>query len=842
MQFVRVTIPGPLWRCSGRAVATSQLRGARAHALLAMGRGREGGRAIQGGGGREGWCALRTRGEVNSSLHLELEQDFGGAKADRTRTSLKGWRGESEVWETEATIDLALRHSVPRTLPPKSSLSDFDYWGRDGSAVRLYASHQGQPGSIPGRFAPGFRKWESCPAMPLVDGFSPGSPVSPLPLHSGPDPHSPQFTVFGSQVLDSSSSSIDVDSWSSVGRLRWGGVFPGETGEFTANSSRARHQDGVASQLHFRTPFADQRDASPHQEAAQPIGNLSLHAVVNQKQGPFPEHYTQSIREWIRAHQRNRYTISSLCAHLFCAKLQQQMPENWRHLPASTLANRVSFAPRCSQSDTKPVPRAPHSQSENGYEHRKERPGHLTFVYLTKLCPQANGYGVRTTWFKGTTQLLASCQSESGSIPCLVTPGFSQVIIVPDYAAGQRVFSGISRFPALELRRRSMLISLHPHWLSRPRLLVKKPSRNTEIVYGWKEHLKSNPVMPIKLHMIKGKRCRERKINIKASERVNYARIRVRKYIPGFGHDLGYWFLPRAPSVYSTKRAPTYLATLHRTSLLLEYVARAGGSESVDTRRSNVRSGGGGQLDMSHARLGQVLPALDDIGDKEVSALMCLVVYSTVRACVHSSRQTSSHFTRTLQRHRGTGQEWANHPRGEGVSGDRKEPSRVLVKCCLNSVDENKRGTRARPEWSRMARASCSVTRAAPNTWVNVDTAQTRYIDRCETAGGGPPVSDWPRESLETNLVSFLMNFFFINARNTKHETTRGRGDVVVRLLASHLGEPVRFLAESLTDFRTWGSCRTMPLVGGFSRGSQVSPILSFRRCSILTSLHPHRL
>ncbi|KAJ8885840.1 hypothetical protein PR048_012046 [Dryococelus australis] len=27
-------------------------------------------------------------------------------------------------------------------------------------------------------------------------------------------------------------------------------------------------------------------------------------------------------------------------------------------------------------------------------------------------------------------------------------------------------------------------------------------------------------------------------------------------------------------------------------------------------------------------------------------------------------------------------------------------------------------------------------------------------------------------------------------------------------------------------DFLTWGSCRTIPLVGGFSRGSPVSPAL----------------
>ncbi|KAJ8878746.1 hypothetical protein PR048_019332 [Dryococelus australis] len=41
----------------------------------------------------------------------------------------------------------------------------------------------------------------------------------------------------------------------------------------------------------------------------------------------------------------------------------------------------------------------------------------------------------------------------------------------------------------------------------------------------------------------------------------------------------------------------------------------------------------------------------------------------------------------------------------------------------------------------------------------------------------------------------------------------------------------------SLSDSRMWESCCTMPLVGGSSRGSPVSPAPSFRRCSILISI-----
>ncbi|KAJ8883599.1 hypothetical protein PR048_015443 [Dryococelus australis] len=53
----------------------------------------------------------------------------------------------------------------------------------------------------------------------------------------------------------------------------------------------------------------------------------------------------------------------------------------------------------------------------------------------------------------------------------------------------------------------------------------------------------------------------------------------------------------------------------------------------------------------------------------------------------------------------------------------------------------------------------------------------------------------------------------------------------------------VRFPAGSPPDFRMWESCRTMPLVGGFSPESPVSPTdLALRHYSILTSLYSHRL
>ncbi|KAJ8882833.1 hypothetical protein PR048_014647 [Dryococelus australis] len=83
---------------------------------------------------------------------------------------------------------------------------------------------------------------------------------------------------------------------------------------------------------------------------------------------------------------------------------------------------------------------------------------------LAGICPQ-NGTicsSIDTSLFPGfnrqpfniifviAVRLLVSHKGEPGSIPVQITPGFSKVRIVLDYAAGRlvrRVFSGISRFP-----------------------------------------------------------------------------------------------------------------------------------------------------------------------------------------------------------------------------------------------------------------------------------------------------------------------------------------------------------------------------------------------------------
>ncbi|KAJ8878278.1 hypothetical protein PR048_018855 [Dryococelus australis] len=60
---------------------------------------------------------------------------------------------------------------------------------------------------------------------------------------------------------------------------------------------------------------------------------------------------------------------------------------------------------------------------------------------------------------------------------------------------------------------------------------------------------------------------------------------------------------------------------------------------------------------------------------------------------------------------------------------------------------------------------------------------------------------------------------------------------IPISLLASHHVDPGSIPSRVTPDPRMWESCRTMPLVGGFSPGSPVSPVFSFRLRSILTSI-----
>ncbi|KAJ8886223.1 hypothetical protein PR048_012432 [Dryococelus australis] len=78
----------------------------------------------------------------------------------------------------------------------------------------------------------------------------------------------------------------------------------------------------------------------------------------------------------------------------------------------------------------------------------------------------------------------------------------------------------------------------------------------------------------------------------------------------------------------------------------------------------------------------------------------------------------------------------------------------------------------------------------------------------------------------------------FIGAESLRVSHKVWSNDKPVSLLAFHPGDPGSIPNRLTPDFRMYESFREMPLVGGFSRGYPVSTALSFRRCSILTSIN----
>ncbi|KAJ8865849.1 hypothetical protein PR048_033371 [Dryococelus australis] len=78
---------------------------------------------------------------------------------------------------------------------------------RGDVVVRVLASHQGEPGSIPRRVSQISALWETCRRMPLVGGFFSRISRSPPPpppyiLRSCAAPYLPRFTHISSQCLD----------------------------------------------------------------------------------------------------------------------------------------------------------------------------------------------------------------------------------------------------------------------------------------------------------------------------------------------------------------------------------------------------------------------------------------------------------------------------------------------------------------------------------------------------------------------------------------------------------------------------------------------------------------
>ncbi|KAJ8871488.1 hypothetical protein PR048_027810 [Dryococelus australis] len=89
-------------------------------------------------------------------------------------------------------------------------------------------------------------------------------------------------------------------------------------------------------------------------------------------------------------------------------------------------------------------------------------------------------------------------------------------------------------------------------------------------------------------------------------------------------------------------------------------------------------------------------------------------------------------------------------------------------------------------------------------------------------------------QTSDLHLLSLLLNYWSGPTRKEKFIDIAFVGATMAeRLACSPPTKAIRVQSPPgpLSSFRMWESCRTMPLVGGFSRGSPISPSLSFQRC-----------
>ncbi|KAJ8892477.1 hypothetical protein PR048_005057 [Dryococelus australis] len=170
-----------------------------------------------------------------------------GEAMDRVGVGVKPAGGEQEL-KTERT---RARRNYTSLWPPlgrnyNESDEQLTAWvmGKRSKAARgpladLLASHQDEPGSIPGRFTPDFRNWESCRKLPLAGGFSrdlPGSPRPFIPALLHPHRTSPPSAIKTSMLRSAQISSF---AQSLTFNARTACVPPSDflrpAGKFTAN-------------------------------------------------------------------------------------------------------------------------------------------------------------------------------------------------------------------------------------------------------------------------------------------------------------------------------------------------------------------------------------------------------------------------------------------------------------------------------------------------------------------------------------------------------------------------------------------------------------------------------
>ncbi|KAJ8866590.1 hypothetical protein PR048_032449 [Dryococelus australis] len=109
-----------------------------------------------------------TRSEIEPVRWSKLLTNEGFSKESARAFKNPRWHSPEVISGNHGNPKLGWPDQDSNPGPPKSE-----------PTVSLLASHQGDPGSIPGRTTPDFRLWEACRTIPLIGGSSRVSPAFP---------------------------------------------------------------------------------------------------------------------------------------------------------------------------------------------------------------------------------------------------------------------------------------------------------------------------------------------------------------------------------------------------------------------------------------------------------------------------------------------------------------------------------------------------------------------------------------------------------------------------------------------------------------------------------------
>ncbi|KAJ8888298.1 hypothetical protein PR048_007785 [Dryococelus australis] len=299
-------------------------------------------------------------------------------------------------------------------------------WGHGGVVVILLASHQEEPGSIPGEVVPVYLHVGIVPDD--ADGWR-GSPPLPLPFHSGAAPRSPHFTLIGSQDFDvKSRPTLFTNSLHSLHILEQQHSCPVAPSWFETRPKigskiekencctiRAQSWTGDRNEVHFEPPLKSRSEISSHRRQISSVGRAPNSGDA--------------------AGQGLKHQI------VVCCSSKAKVPNSG-------------------------------AAAGQGLENPMKK------FHDTRF---SGGGGV-------VVRLLAPYLCEPGEISGRAASGFSHVGIVQDDAACRRVLSGISRFPCPcipALLRTHLVSSTSALKTVMSRAVQISPLHDTRSMRGW---------------------------------------------------------------------------------------------------------------------------------------------------------------------------------------------------------------------------------------------------------------------------------------------------------------------------------------------------------------------